>query len=247
MRTTPFDVPPLGKFLFRLVGPTIAWLLLCWGITGLLYPSFWLSKPSQISSISFDPDGWIQLYRDLEVNLSTPPGICKPGQELRDVESTLCQEFNSLLREREIMVLTPWGILLAVLVLSLYIFQSYYRSAAAQIREGKVKYVGQVLGAPRGASSAKAATPGLSARGESMPTTKSKAKYRTTFFDRFYFFKPIEVLLPNKVKVTAYLGQELERAKKGQSVIVYETRSVFAGKRYLGVLDNPHIAVFHGS
>jgi hypothetical protein len=218
MRTTPFDVPPLSKFLYRLVGPTVAWLLLCWSITGLVYPSFWLAKPSQISAIAFDPDGWIQLYHDLAANLTTPPGICKSGQELRDVENDLCQDFKVLLQEREIMALTPWGILFIFLFLNILIFQSYYQSVAAQIRQGKVKYVGQVLG-----------------------------RSRSTFFSRFFFLRSVDALLPGKIRVTAYLGQELEPTKKGQSILVYETWSIFSGKRYLAVLDNPHIAIFYGS
>jgi hypothetical protein len=218
MRTTPFDTAPLGRFLGRLFLPTILWLTFSAGVLGLLYPHFWLTKPTQLSAVSFEPEGGIQLYQDLFSNWMDPPGICQSTQDLRDVESALCHEFKLLLKEREIMALTPWVFLFVFQLLSVIFFQSVHRQALISVLGGRVKFVGVVLSASK-----------------------------STFFDRFYLLKPVQVLLPDKKTVTAYLGKELESPKKGQSILIYDLGSGLVGKRYLGVLDNPHVAIIRGS
>jgi len=227
MQTTPFDAPPLSQLVYRLLGPVIVWLLVSWVVTDLLYPGYWLARPSRISAVAFDPDGWIRLYRDLAANLNHPPGICRADAELRDVESDLCQEFKTLLWERKVLAFTPWVGLWVFLLLRFWIFISYYQHAAARIRKGQYKFEGQLL-----------------------PATKSSS------FDRFYCLIPVRVLLPNQKILIASLGTQSSwgsrgkgrvKAKKGQAVQVYEMGNPFFGKRYLAVPDLSHVAIVRGS
>lgn len=239
MKTTPFDRSPFLEFLLHLLVPVVAWLLLCWAITGLLYPRFWLAKPRQLSAVYFDPDGWIRLYEDISANLTQPPGVCISKKDLKDVEADLCRDFASLLRQREMIAFFPWAVLSVYLYLSILVFKRFYRRVAAHIRQSRPEFVGKVL-----PHSFNATPPRVQGPGVKSGSTVQKPRFN--FFKRFYLLRSIQVELPDKSIVTAYLGTELQKPKKGQSVLIYEVSSLLSGKCYIAVLDYPHLAIVRG-
>jgi hypothetical protein len=218
-----FEKPPLYLFFLKRLGmTTFIWALLVWGLTGLYYKSpVPMSRTSRfmdsadLSKFPFNPDGLIQLWDDTLLAIHSPPGICESSETLRDIEKNLCLDFRNRLNHLKWIAVTPWIPLLLFLSGNWVFYSVFYLRLERQLSSTPPRQRGIIL----------------------------KNKRRTSFFEKFFLLRPIEVELPNKNVTNAYLGQEFYKAKTGQDVLLYEIIPVLGDRYYIAFLDYPHISI----
>jgi len=213
----PFESPPKGQFLFRLVAPAIPVLMLAYTMVGFvadasLQPRGPAAAPEPPSLTSRSD----RFYRGLGREWAAIPDVCW-GRPDSDFQRGRCDDMWSHLWKVTAVGLLPIGVLIAFALFGLDSFKLTYKRIRKKI--GEAQY-------------------GVKA------TVTRPARVRGDPYAWFYCFHCISVELQDKTQLRVYLSPHENIPFPGDTVAIFKLGNFFGRKRYMATLYAPHVAVF---
>ncbi len=232
MAVNPYENPPKGRFVFRLLilaVPVLAFGVLMVGILSLdptLNPRTPASIPVQgeeapppSKPIKRTP-GWFgpsqDFYRSLAEDYAALPESCWNGAE-SDFQRGKCQVAWTRLLRLSALALLPLGALIAFLLFALDSLSLTYRRIRKKI--GESQYLIKA-------------------------TVTKPARVRGDLYGWFYCLHCISVELQDKTQLRVYLSPHENIPFPGDMVAVFKLGRSLGRKRYMATLYAPHVAVF---
>ncbi|MFZ9596032.1 MAG: hypothetical protein ACO3A2_08140 [Bdellovibrionia bacterium] len=217
MNSNPFDSVPRTQFFFKLLEPMIVWLVLCWGLTNLIYPHVWPEKKLNFSQLQFDVKGTWKLYQSVANRLLSPPAVCAKAEvELTDSELLLCRQFKAQLNLEILLGVFPWAALGVAWFINWMIFLTAYHHFAECLDRPNNSVLGKVT----------------EVRHVGQP-----------FFARYFFLKAIRADFGKQRSELIYLPRVGLAPDVGQPVLVFQLRFLGGKARYLGLIQYPHLSI----
>jgi hypothetical protein len=210
----PFEAPPKGQFLLRLIVPAIPVLILAWLMVGFVASGNSLKPRSPASEQTGTRSGLF--YRGLGHEWATIPDVCW-GRPDSDFQRGRCDETWTHLWKVTAVGLLPLGVLLAFALFALDSLKLTYKRIRKKI--GEAQY-------------------GVKA------TVTRPARVRGDPYAWFYCFHCISVELQDKTQLRVYLSPHENIPFPGDTVAIFKLGNFFGRKRYMATLYAPHVAVF---
>jgi hypothetical protein len=229
----PYENPPKGRFLFRLLIPGVPVVMFGVLMVGLisLEPSMRPRAPASSSGGLTLPEtipappmkrtpGWFgpskDFYRGLALEFQHLPDSCWNGAE-SEFQKVKCQEAWTRLLRLSALALLPLGAFFAFVLFALDSLKLTYRRIRKKI--GESQYM-------------------LKA------TVTRPARARGDPFAWFYCLHCISVELQDKTQMRVYLSPHENIPFPGDTVAVFKLGRSLGRKRYMATLYAPHVAVF---